>query len=148
MFEPNHKNLFKITENLNTNIASEESDLSSYGNLDLKNENKKFKIVKRRMMWSQEVNFIFYFLKEDDLITQLVKQYGTNDWTLTAEMMNKMSNYKTKRSGKQCRERWYNHLDKDIKKNEWTSEEEKILFEKHRQYGNKWSEIVKFLPGR
>lgn len=54
----------------------------------------------------------------------------------------------SKRSGKQCRERWYNHLDTDIRKNEWTDEEEKILFEKHRIFGNKWSEIVRFLPGR
>ena len=52
------------------------------------------------------------------------------------------------RSGKQCRERWYNQLKPNVKKNNWTNEEESILFTKHMQFGNKWSDIASFLPGR
>ena len=57
--------------------------------------------------------------------------------------------YKSKhRNGKQCRERWHNHLDPIVNKENWTEEEENILFNKHLEYGNKWSDISKFLPGR
>jgi myb proto-oncogene protein len=52
------------------------------------------------------------------------------------------------RSGKQCRERWHNHLDPSINKDYWTEKEENVLFMKHMEYGNKWSDIAKFLPGR
>lgn len=44
--------------------------------------------------------------------------------------------------------RWYNHLDPSIVKREWTREEEDIMFEEHRKYGNKWTLLVEKLVGR
>nr|XP_009767834.1 PREDICTED: transcription factor MYB108-like [Nicotiana sylvestris] len=52
------------------------------------------------------------------------------------------------RAGKQCRERWHNHLRPDIKKDTWSEEEELMLVEAHKQIGNKWAEIAKRIPGR
>lgn len=52
------------------------------------------------------------------------------------------------RIGKQCRERWHNHLNPLINKNPWTQEEEWILFLSHQLKGNKWSEITLILQGR
>lgn len=34
------------------------------------------------------------------------------------------------------------------KKTSWTEEEDNILFENQRKFGNKWTEIQKLLPGR
>ena len=52
------------------------------------------------------------------------------------------------RIGKQCRERWHNHLNPKIKKIGWSKEEEWILYLMHRGSGNKWADIAKVLEGR
>jgi hypothetical protein len=52
------------------------------------------------------------------------------------------------RSGKQCRERWNDHLDPSINQGEWQHEEDAKLIELQRQLGNKWSEISRSMPGR
>lgn len=53
-----------------------------------------------------------------------------------------------KRSAKQCRERWHNHLDPDIKKEPISHEEEIQIFKLHQKYGNKWAQISNEMPGR
>ncbi|KAF9679919.1 hypothetical protein SADUNF_Sadunf06G0065700 [Salix dunnii] len=82
--------------------------------------------------WTQE---------EDDKIIELVAKYGPTKWSVIAKAL-------PGRIGKQCRERWHNHLNPDIKKDAWTLEEELALMNAHRIYGNKWAEIAKVLPGR
>jgi len=101
-------------------------------------QNFTFKIIKRRAPWNK---------KEDDAIIELVNKYGTTNWTIIANEMAVMNKSK-QRNGKQCRERWHNHLDPIVNKDNWTEEEENILFNKHQEYGNKWSDISKYLPGR
>ncbi|KAK6143236.1 hypothetical protein DH2020_023584 [Rehmannia glutinosa] len=78
---------------------------------------------------------------EDRLLIRLVKKYGERKWSVIAQMLNG-------RIGKQCRERWHNHLRPDIKKDVWTEEEDKILIDIHARVGNKWAEIARSLPGR
>lgn len=59
-----------------------------------------------------------------------------------------MNNYLPGRLGKQCRERWHNCLNPQIKTTKWTIEEEWLLFLMQRQYQNKWADISKVLQGR
>ena len=52
------------------------------------------------------------------------------------------------RSGKQCRERWHNHLSPEVNKSEWSAEEDAAIIRKVQELGTRWSEIVKEFPGR
>ncbi|KAH8067479.1 RNA polymerase II transcription regulator recruiting protein [Aureococcus anophagefferens] len=52
------------------------------------------------------------------------------------------------RIGKQCRERWTNHLDPSLKKGGWTPEEDSIMAEAQTRWGNAWTKIAELLPGR
>ncbi|XP_076885958.1 transcription factor MYB118-like [Bidens hawaiensis] len=79
--------------------------------------------------------------EEDSKLITLVNEHGEQKWALIAEKM-------AGRAGKQCRERWRNHLRPDIKKDTWSEEEVKMLIEAHQKVGNKWAEFAKLIPGR
>ncbi|KAF5726200.1 myb family transcription factor family protein [Tripterygium wilfordii] len=82
--------------------------------------------------WSKE---------EDEIIIELVHKYGPKKWSTIARHL-------PGRIGKQCRERWHNHLNPAINKEAWTQQEELALIRAHQIYGNRWAELTKFLPGR
>ena len=52
------------------------------------------------------------------------------------------------RIGKQCRERWTNHLDPNLKKGGWTPEEDAVMAAAQARWGNAWTKIAELLPGR
>lgn len=70
-----------------------------------------------------------------------MEKYGPKKWSTIAQHL-------PGRIGKQCRERWHNHLNPAINKEAWTQEEELALIRAHQIYGNRWAELTKFLPGR
>ena len=79
--------------------------------------------------------------QEDKKLINLVEKFGAEKWSY-------ISSFLPERIGKQCRERWFNHLCPTVKKTAWSNEEEWILFIMHKRLGNKWSNLCKFLPGR
>ena len=79
---------------------------------------------------------------EDRLLLHLVNIDGPQRWTVVA-------NHLPGRIGKQCRERWHNHLNPIIKRQApWTRDEEWILYIINRDRANKWADIAHILEGR
>ena len=79
--------------------------------------------------------------EEDQQLRQLVTELGPCHWSVIAS-------YLEGRAGKQCRERWHNHLCPNVRKEEWSPEEDGMIMELVQRYGTKWSKIVKLMPGR
>lgn len=78
--------------------------------------------------------------EEDETIIRCVNA-GISKWSEIAERI-------SGRIGKQCRERWFNHLDPNIKKGPWTDDEDRILLDAQMKLGNRWSKIAELLQGR
>jgi hypothetical protein len=97
-----------------------------------KRKNSKLMRKAERRKWTH---------KEDAKLSVLIKQYGTSNWKAVASML-------PDRSSKQCRERWINHLDPNIVKGKLTPDEWNIVVQYQGEFGNRWSEIAKHLPGR
>jgi hypothetical protein len=79
--------------------------------------------------------------EEDKKVIELVEQYGAERWSYIASFL-------PGRIGKQCRERWFNHLSPNVNKTSWTKDEEWVLWILHRRMGNRWAVLSKSLPGR
>ncbi len=95
-------------------------------------ENNNYGNAINKGPWSKE---------EDDKLRELVKKHMPKNWSSLAKILGT-------RQGKQCRERWHNHLDPKIKKTPFSPEEDEKIIQLHLKMGNKWSEIAKHLPGR
>ncbi|KAF9917153.1 Myb- protein A [Lobosporangium transversale] len=79
--------------------------------------------------------------EEDRKLRELVNEYGPEKWVFIASRIGS-------RTGKQCRERWHNHLDPMINKAPFTHEEDMRILELYSQLGSKWAEMAKQMPGR
>jgi hypothetical protein len=79
--------------------------------------------------------------QEDETIVDFVRVNGCKSWTTLAKML-------PGRIGKQCRERWMNHLNPELCRDQWTREEDCLVMELHERFGNKWSRIAEHMPGR
>jgi len=79
--------------------------------------------------------------EEDEQLRVLVNEHGARQWTKIASLMKG-------RVGKQCNERWHNHLAPELRKGPFTPDEDRILIQKQAEVGNKWAIIATYLPGR
>lgn len=99
-------------------------------------ENKQ----KTRHTWSVE---------EDDALVGIVQVRGPRNWNIIAKALNSaLYGSMPIRQGKQCRERWFNHLSPSLKKASWRASEDVYILTTQLELGNRWSEIAKGLEGR
>lgn len=80
-------------------------------------------------------------IDQDKKLIEWVKNEGPVQWSQCAEFIKG-------RSGKQCRERWFNTLNPEVKKGNWSPEEDFLIFDSFRLFGSKWTKIAERLPGR
>ena len=70
-----------------------------------------------------------------------VREHGAKQWPHIAQ-------YLPGRRSKQCRERWHNQLDPQIRKGPFDKSEDAIIVALQASMGNKWAEIAKHVVGR
>ncbi|XP_010029405.2 MYB-like transcription factor EOBII [Eucalyptus grandis] len=80
--------------------------------------------------------------EEDKLLSEYVGLHGEGRWSSVGRSAG------LNRSGKSCRLRWVNYLRPGLKRGQITPQEEGIIIELHALWGNKWSTIARYLPGR
>lgn len=91
------------------------------------------KLGLKRGPWSKE---------EDDLLINYINKNGHPNWRALPKHAGLL------RCGKSCRLRWTNYLRPDIKRGNFTPEEENTIIKLHQVLGNRWSGIAARLPGR
>lgn len=82
-----------------------------------------------------------FTLQEDAILRQLVQQLGDNNWVTIAQFM-------PNRNARQCRDRWRGYLRPTLNSSSWSEEEDRILIQKFKEIGPRWSMIGKSIPGR
>ena len=76
---------------------------------------------------------------EDSIVLKMVNRMGIDKvkWSAIAEQL-------PGRIGKQCRERWFNHLGDGIKKGQWSEDEDRLITTMRLAIGNQWCKVSRF----
>ncbi|ESQ47514.1 hypothetical protein EUTSA_v10022110mg [Eutrema salsugineum] len=80
--------------------------------------------------------------EEDQILISFIHKHGHSNWRALPKQAGLL------RCGKSCRLRWMNYLKPDIKRGNFTKEEEDAIISLHQILGNRWSAIAAKLPGR
>ncbi|KAL1565853.1 MYB-like transcription factor 4 [Salvia divinorum] len=80
--------------------------------------------------------------EEDDRLVAHIRYHGEGCWRSLPKAAGLL------RCGKSCRLRWINYLRPDLKRGNFTQEEDDLIIKLHSLLGNKWSLIAGRLPGR
>ncbi|XAR53580.1 hypothetical protein NMG60_11022192 [Bertholletia excelsa] len=80
--------------------------------------------------------------EEDQILISFIQTHGHPNWRALPKQAGLL------RCGKSCRLRWMNYLRPDIKRGNFSKEEEETIFKLHQIIGNRWSAIAASLPGR
>jgi Myb-like DNA-binding domain len=80
--------------------------------------------------------------EEDTLLLNLVHtMQWPMKWTIVAQSL-------PDRTGKQCRERYVNHLNPRLKASDWNPVEDSTIFHLYNTIGSHWAKMSKIIPGR
>ncbi|CAL0334198.1 unnamed protein product [Lupinus luteus] len=80
--------------------------------------------------------------EEDDRLISYIHAHGEGSWRSLPKAAGLL------RCGKSCRLRWINYLRPDLKRGNFTEQEDELIIKLHSLLGNKWSLIAGRLAGR
>ncbi|KAL6619196.1 hypothetical protein ACP70R_034335 [Stipagrostis hirtigluma subsp. patula] len=80
--------------------------------------------------------------EEDERLVAYIRAHGEGCWRSLPKAAG------LARCGKSCRLRWMNYLRPDLKRGNFTYDEDDLIIRLHSLLGNKWSLIAGQLPGR
>nr|CAD1842679.1 unnamed protein product [Ananas comosus var. bracteatus] len=81
--------------------------------------------------------------REDEKLAECIQVHGEGSWrSLPRAAVGLL------RCGKSCRIRWINYLRPDVKRRNFTEDEDDLIIKLHALLGNRWSLIAGRLPGR
>ncbi|XP_050118496.1 transcription factor WER-like isoform X3 [Malus sylvestris] len=87
----------------------------------------------KKRLWTKE---------EDEILLDYIRVHGRGRWNRIPKVTG------LRRSGKSCRLRWLNHLSPNVKRGDFSEEEEDLIIRLHNLLGNRWSLIAGRVPGR
>lgn len=99
----------------------------------------------KKGQWSPSEDATLVALAKEQLANCKDKENPEHKKKLNWGMISKQI---TGRTAKQCRERWVNNLNPEIRKGGWTPEEDKKILELFEMFPKKWAMISKNLEGR
>ncbi|MDR3504353.1 MAG: Myb-like DNA-binding domain-containing protein [Legionella sp.] len=86
---------------------------------------------------------------EDQVLREMAEKYKGEYWNTVAKAVSVFTPADASRkTAKQCRERWHNQLNPLVQLGPLGPQEERKVFALHQQFGNRWSKIAGRLPGR
>jgi transcription factor MYB, plant len=80
--------------------------------------------------------------EEDARLVAHIRAHGEGCWRALPKAAGLL------RCGKSCRLRWINYLRPDLKRGNFTPDEDRLIVKLHALIGNRWSVIAARLPGR
>ena len=75
------------------------------------------------------------YLLQDEILKAAVMKYGLNQWARISSLL-------VRKSAKQCKARWYEWLDPNIRKTEWTRDEDEKLLHLAKLMPTQWRTIA------
>ncbi|KAI9173793.1 hypothetical protein LWI28_006599 [Acer negundo] len=91
---------------------------------------------------SSEYKKGLWTVEEDKILTDYIRLHGIGKWNRVAKVTG------LKRCGKSCRLRWINYLSPNVKRGNFSQEEDDLIIRLHNLLGNRWSLIAGRVPGR
>ena len=131
------KEVSKINKSQLINLPNSSKEISQTTN---NIQPKKFSPEKKFYI-CQEVNKGPWTPSEDKLLTEYVLKFGAKRWHICAEFIKN-------RTGKQCREHWKNCLNPDLKKGNWTYEEDLLIMAFYHKCKGSWREMIHLFVNR